>query len=89
MKFFKSALESIFARNKAKVVDVPTHVVVEGISSVWHYHIAVPERRARGLCGATTMYTAIPVEHWKMQFGEHFPKRPTWCTQCEELFNGR
>lgn len=89
MKFFRTALESVFARNKAKVIDEPTHVVTEGVESVWSYHISKPERRARGLCGAQTMYTAIPVEHWKMQFGEHFPKRPTWCIKCEELYNVR
>jgi hypothetical protein len=61
-------------------------VVTEGVSGMWHYHISETEKTlSRGLCGAKTMYTAIPLEHWKMQFGEHFPKRPTWCAECEKL----
>lgn len=84
MKFF-----SPFFKLKPLVKDDPKFVVTEGISGVWHYHISTPDRRARGLCDARTMYTAIPVEHWGMQFGEHFPKRPTWCAKCKELYDAR
>lgn len=57
-------------------------VVTEGISSMWHYHLSTADKRTRGLCGAQTMRTEIPLLDWKVPFGEHFPKRPTWCAKC-------
>lgn len=57
--------------------------VTEGIGGVWHYHISEDAKFTRGLCGAQTMHTAIPIEQWGKKFGEHFPKHPTWCRQCE------
>lgn len=60
-------------------------VVSEGVSGVWHYHLSRDDRKTRGLCGAHTMPTAIPLDAWRMPFGEHFPKRPTWCENCEAL----
>lgn len=59
--------------------------VTEGIAGYWHYHISPDDKQSKGLCGARTMYTAIPVEHWRMAFGEHFSKRPSWCNECEKL----
>lgn len=59
--------------------------VTEGISGMWHYHLSADETPHVGLCGARVMSTGIPVESWGMAFGEHFPKKPTWCAECERL----
>lgn len=59
--------------------------VVEGVSGLWHYHIAESETNARALCGARTMSSGIRIEDWAKPFGEHFPKRPTWCQLCAHL----
>lgn len=59
--------------------------ITEGISSYWHYHLSTPASPYRGLCGAKVMHTAIKLRYWRVPFGEHFPKRPTWCAQCEAL----
>jgi hypothetical protein len=50
---------------------------------MWHYHLSDPDKTTRGLCGAKTMRTAMPLSDWKVPFGEHFPKRPTWCATCD------
>ncbi len=61
-------------------------IVTEGISGMWHYHVSIEGPAFyRSLCGAQVMRTMIPIAHWGMQFGEHFPKRPTWCKTCAEL----
>lgn len=60
-------------------------VITEGVSGLWHYHISREDKKTRALCGAQTMHTSIQLKDWKVQFGEHFPKRPTWCSHCESL----
>ena len=60
--------------------------VVEGVTGVWHYHL----RRATAtagpaLCGAQVMHTGLPYERWGVPFGEHFPKKPTWCAHCQRM----
>lgn len=60
--------------------------ISEGVSGLWHYHLSGSELSLRGLCGRSTMTTSIPLRAWRVPFGEHFPKRPTWCERCEELF---
>ena len=59
--------------------------VTEGIASVWHYHLSRDDSKARALCGAQVMDTAILFKDWKVSFGEHFPKRPTFCEKCDRL----
>ena len=59
--------------------------VTEGVSGLWHYHLSEPGRISRGLCEKATMYTAIPLAQWAKPFGEHFPKKPTWCADCAKL----
>lgn len=59
-------------------------VITEGISGLWHYHLSEEARKTRALCGAQTMHTAMPIADWKVPFGEHFPKRPTWCALCDQ-----
>ncbi|MET3371974.1 hypothetical protein ABIC89_001015 [Variovorax boronicumulans] len=56
--------------------------ITEGISGLWHYHLSDEAKKMRGLCGAQTMHTAMPLTAWKVPFGENFPKRPTWCEAC-------
>lgn len=60
--------------------------ITEGISGVWHYHLSeVTERPpTTALCGARVMATAMTLDQWAVPFGEHFPKRPTWCKECEK-----
>lgn len=60
-------------------------VITEGISGLWHYHLSESGKTTRGLCGARTMHTSIMRRDWRVPFGEHFPKRPTWCDKCEAL----
>ena len=57
--------------------------VTEGVSGVWHYHLSEAHRESRALCGAQVMATSIPLQGWKLPFGEHFPKRPTWREKCD------
>lgn len=64
-----------------------SNVISEGVSGVWHYHLSDESTGHRGLCGAHTMPTKIRLQDWRVQFGEHFPKRPTWCDECEKLAN--
>ncbi len=58
-------------------------VITEGIAGMWHYHLSEAHRKTRSLCGARTMHTAMPLQDWNVPFGEHFPKRPTWCEKCD------
>ena len=62
-----------------------TLVITEGVAWMWHYHISKEETSTRGLCGAPTMRTAMRMSAWKVPFGEHFPKRPTWCHKCDAM----
>lgn len=59
--------------------------ITEGIAGYWHYHLSGPSAPFRALCGAKVMNTGIRLKDWRVPFGEHFPKRPTWCAQCEAL----
>lgn len=59
--------------------------ITEGLSGLWHYHLSDSGSLHRGLCGAPTMRTAMRLSSWKVQFGEHFVKRPTWCAKCDAM----
>ena len=61
--------------------------VTEGVSGLWHYHLSLPTSKTRGLCGALVMGTSIPRDDWRKPFGDHFPKRPTWCEKCDARAN--
>lgn len=63
--------------------------VSEGISGLWHYHLNTEESPFKALCGASTMHTAIQLSGWGVPFGEHFPKRPTWCQKCADIGLGK
>jgi hypothetical protein len=63
-------------------------IVTEGISGMWHYHLSKPAKFTRGLCGAQTMQTAIELADFGKSFGDHFPKKPTWCSKCKQLAAG-
>jgi hypothetical protein len=59
--------------------------ITEGIAGLWHYHLSDASKPYRGLCGAQVMHTAIMLQDWRVPFGEHFPKKPSWCAECERL----
>lgn len=61
--------------------------ITEGISGLWHYHLSIntPGGFVQGLCGARTMRTSMPLGDWKVPFGQHFPKQPTFCEVCDRL----
>lgn len=59
--------------------------ITEGISGVWHYHLSADDSPSASLCGATTMPTNMQLSQWRKPFGDHFPKRPTFCDECERL----
>ena len=63
----------------------PVRKVSEGISGMWHYHLSDDEHSTVALCGAKTMLSHIEVADWGVPFGQHFPKRPTYCKECERL----
>ena len=59
-------------------------VISEGVAGYWHYHLSVEGRITRGLCGAETMYTSIPLERWGVKGPSHLPKSYTYCKECEK-----
>lgn len=59
--------------------------VTEGVSGLWHYHLSREDEPSRGLCGASVMGSRVKMSEWKVPFGAHFPKKPTWCKVCEGL----
>lgn len=59
--------------------------VTEGVSGMWHHHLSQDNNQAKGLCGANVMRTTINIRDWGIPFGKHFPKKPTWCAECERL----
>ena len=54
--------------------------LVEGIESVWHYHLSDDGRHA--LCGARVMISSAPESSWGYRSG-HLHER--YCKKCEEL----
>lgn len=54
--------------------------VTEGVSGGWHYHLSEPTTNARAICGAQTMYTAIPLSAW----GRAGHLGETYCMACAE-----
>jgi hypothetical protein len=59
--------------------------ITEGVAGLWHYHLSKDDSKSRALCGSQVMDTAMPLGDWKVPFGEHFPKRPTFCEECDKL----
>lgn len=56
------------------------HQVVEGISGVWHFHLAkAGASPTQGLCGARTMGTGMRVEDWGARPGH---MRHSYCAEC-------
>ena len=57
--------------------------IVEGIESVFHYHIA---ENGKALCGRRrVMKTAIPLKAW----GTVSHLKEKYCEKCEKIFNQR
>jgi hypothetical protein len=63
--------------------------VTEGISGLWHYHLSKDDSKTKALCGAAVMGTSMRLEDWGKPFGEHFPKKPTYCKECDRLMKER
>lgn len=65
--------------------------ITEGVSGLWHYHLSESREQVPivALCGARVMHTSMRLESWRVPFGEHFPKRPTWCAECEKRMTSR
>lgn len=55
-------------------------IIVEGISGVWHYHLAHPATFTRSLCGRQTMKTSMNLEQW----GSRGHLNETWCKRCQD-----
>ena len=56
--------------------------LVEGVESVWNYHLAFgPEIRALCNPGRTMMSTGIPLAAWGHR--DHIPS--SYCRECERL----
>lgn len=55
--------------------------ITEGVSGTWYYHLSDVSTNATALCGAKTMYTAIPMKSWGVR--GHLNER--WCAKCAEL----
>lgn len=62
------------------------HVVTEGISGLWHYHLSTRDKPHTSLCGRQVMGTSMPLTDWQKPFGQHFPKHPTWCAECHQQY---
>jgi len=65
----------------AVVRDKPL-VVTEGISGFWHYHLSVEGSPSRGLCGAWTMPTSLPLSGWNRRI-PHYHIPESFCSKCE------
>lgn len=55
--------------------------ITEGISGTWYYHLSEAGTDARGLCGARTMHTAIPLSRWGVK--GHLKER--YCEECQGI----
>ncbi len=47
-------------------LDVTALVITEGTAGTHYYHLSDPANGGRGLCGAMTMSTRLPVATWGM-----------------------
>lgn len=57
--------------------------VTEGVSGLYHHHLS-KNGEYQGLCGAAVMNTSIGLQDWKVPYGQHFDKRPTFCKACDQ-----
>lgn len=60
--------------------------IVEGVESVWRYHLGTVEKtkfgyKCNALCGRNVMQTSIPLKTWGMisHIGEKY------CSECEKI----
>lgn len=58
----------------------PELQIVEGVSGMWHYHLAPTDRVHEAICGAHTMHTSIPLTYWGKS-AKHIPE--SYCEECE------
>lgn len=60
-------------------------VISEGSTGFWHYHLSRRGNPIRGLCGAATLPTAMPVSAWGSPGEAGLPKRPNYCEKCARI----
>lgn len=59
--------------------------ITEGAKGFWNYHLSRRKEPLRGLCGAGTMPTALPVSAWGKAAEEGLPRSPTYCSKCAAI----
>lgn len=59
-------------------------VVTEVSTGYWTYHLSRRRNIMRGLCGAPTLPTAMPLSAWGAPGDENLPahKQPVYCEKC-------
>jgi len=59
--------------------------IVEGVESVWHYHLSETGKTAQpALCGNTrVMQTEIPLSNWGKK-SSHIPD--SFCKECNAIY---
>ncbi|MCZ2291150.1 MAG: hypothetical protein LC125_04325 [Burkholderiales bacterium] len=62
-------------------------VITEVSTGFWTYHLSRRRNILRGLCGAPTMPTALPLRAWGVPGDESLPKdkRPVYCQKCANI----
>lgn len=53
--------------------------VTEGVSGTWFYHLSMAGTNSKGLCGARTMNTGVPLSAW----GSRGHLKERYCAECE------
>ncbi len=83
---FITALRSFFRHKSEADPAKPSLMVVEGVESVWSYHLAPSGAPFEALCGRRTMRTSIPLSAWGVRL-DHIPEK--WCSKCAALSDGQ
>lgn len=70
-----------------KINDKPPLFIVEGVESVWYYHLSETGRNAKPpLCGqGTMMSTELPLDTWGLR--THIGEK--YCPECDKLARER
>ncbi|HNT37809.1 MAG TPA: hypothetical protein PKO45_01700 [Rubrivivax sp.] len=62
-------------------------VITEVSTGYWTYHLSRRRNIMRGLCGAPTLPTAMPLSAWGAPGDESLPKHkhPAYCEKCARI----
>lgn len=58
-------------------------IITESIHGNWFYHLSIPGKFTKGLCGKDTMLTCLPISFWGTE--GHLNER--YCKRCEAMVN--